>query len=197
MEAVSLTPAYIPLYQKPNCCAVACLQMIIYRNGFGLHDQEDLAIEFGVRIPPEHKEAFRENMPIMTGFNFDEGISTIGSIDRINAFFDRSGVALSASALPFSEISDLKGLLIQNLSQNNDIWIECHSNETHASDMNNNRIHDLVVESFDQKTGLVTLIDPSPRRRQRMLVPVEILERSMSDIFGQELGLLLIEKKTA
>lgn len=52
-KIVKLKPAYIPLIQKPQCCAVTCLQMIVYRNGYGLQDQEELAREFGVKVDPK------------------------------------------------------------------------------------------------------------------------------------------------
>jgi hypothetical protein len=197
MEVISVAPKYIPLIQKPKCCAVACLQMVLYRNGFGLFDQEDLAIQFGVKIGADDKPAFREDMPIMTEFNNDEGISTISSVDRINGFFRASGIALMATAFPFAQISEFKDLLTDNLSQNNDVWVEYHTHEIYADDANNKRIHDALVESIDPSTNTAIIIDPSPRRRQRVKVSIEVLERSMSASFGQELGLLLIKKKTA
>jgi len=197
METVAVIPRYIPLIQKPKCCAVACLQMILYRNGFGLYDQEDLAIEFGVKIEAVDKEAFRENMSIMTEFNCDEGISTVGSVDRVNSFFQRSGIGLEAKAHEYAKISSIEALIADNLAQNNDVWIEYHSHEIHASDQNNQRIHDAVVESIDKKTRFAVLIDPKPARKQRVTVPIDVLERSLSSKFGKELGIVIVRKKTA
>ena len=194
-DILSLQPTYIPLFQKPKCCAVACLQMILYRNGFGLHDQEDLAIQFGVRIESDDRHAFRENMQLMTQFNLDEGISTLNSVGMINALFRNSGILLSATAHLHSNFGSLKDLVAENLSKNNDIWIEYHSNEIHALDKNSNRIHDAVIESYDAKSDSAVIIDPSPRRRQRISVGMRALTESMSDKYGKELGLLLIQKQ--
>ena len=197
MDAVTVAPKYIPLIQKPKCCAVACLQMLLYRNGFGLFDQEDLAVEFGVKIGIDDKSAFREDMPLMTDFNFDEGISTIESVDRINTFFKKSNISLFATPHSFSSIKSLRDLIVENLAQNNDIWIEYHTHHVHAGDINNKRIHDALIESFDAKTDSVVIIDPKPGRRQRLTVPLESIQQALSSEFGKELGLLIIEKKTA
>jgi hypothetical protein len=197
MNASSVAPKYIPIVQKPKCCAVACLQMILYRNNFGLFDQEDLAIEFGVKVGADDKHAFRENMPTMTEFNNDEGISTLDSVERINVFFDSSKITLAAMALPFSKISSFKDLIVENLAQNNDIWIEYHTHEVHADDINNKRIHDALIESIDLEANTAVIIDPKPGRRQRATVPVDVLERALSSKFGRELGLLIVKKKTA
>jgi len=196
METATVVPKYIPLMQKPKCCAVGCLQMILYRNGYGLYDQEDLAIEFGVKIGSDDRHAFREDMPIMTEFNCDEGISTVGSVDKINSFFERSSIALEATAYPYASLGTLEELIADNLPQNNDIWIEYHSHEVHAGDRDNKRIHDALLESFDKKTGTAVLIDPKPGRRQRVTVPLGTLERSLSGQFGKELGIVVVRKTT-
>jgi len=58
LEMLSLDPPYLPLIQKPMCCAVTCLQMIVFRNCGTLCDQEQLAIQFGVKIDQKYISAF-------------------------------------------------------------------------------------------------------------------------------------------
>jgi hypothetical protein len=73
---MSQTQRYIPIIQKPYCCAMACFCMILYRRTGLLYDQEELARHFGVRISPNAQSAFSEQMPILTAQNFDEGVTT-------------------------------------------------------------------------------------------------------------------------
>jgi hypothetical protein len=49
---------YIPIIQKPYCCAMACFCMILYRRSGILYDQEELARYFGVRISLDSQSAF-------------------------------------------------------------------------------------------------------------------------------------------
>jgi hypothetical protein len=186
--------SYIPIIQKPKCCAVACLQMILYRNGHGLYDQEELAVEFGVKIAPEDRHAFSDSMPYMTSFNHDEGISTLESVRRVNAFFKRHKLPLVAKAHHYSTIHSLKSFIAENLKLGNDIWAEYHSKEVYES-LGENKIHDAVIESLDMKKNTVMLIDPKPNRKQRIAVALDVLDRALSSEYGKELGLVVVSKK--
>lgn len=194
METATTPRRYIPLIQKPKCCAVTCLQMILYRNGHGLHDQEDLALEFGVKIEPEDVLAFREDMPILTSFNHDEGISTLDSVEAFNEFFKQKGIQLRAEAIRYADIDSLRDLLIKHLDDDHDVWIEYHSHEIASEHANNGRIHDALIESFDPASNTIVLIDPKPTRRQRHTTSLEMLDRALSSEYGRELGLIVVRK---
>ena len=77
---------YNIILQKPYCCAMACLSMVLYRRSHKLYDQEELAIIFGVKIGEKYKNAFRESLDFITSHNYDEGINTLESIEQIQAF---------------------------------------------------------------------------------------------------------------
>lgn len=193
MPNLFLNPLYIPLIQKPFCCAVTCLQTLLYRNGYGLYDQEDLAIKLGVKISPEDAPAFRENMPIMTQANFDEGISTIDSSALVNNFFTESDIALKASRFPFSAIPNLHDFLISHLKSNHDLWIEYHGHNIHSNDrFKGNYIHDGLVEGYNTDTKIVTITDPMPDHRQRLEIPLDVVSSSISTLYGRETGFLII-----
>ena len=87
MKKIGLKPAYIPLVQKPFCCNVTCLSMILYRRGFGLFDQEKLAKFFDIRIDKASRGAFRTKLKPFTHTGFDEGLKTIESAPVVNSFF--------------------------------------------------------------------------------------------------------------
>src|SRR3989338_2892288 len=157
METAPQAHAYIPILQKPKCCAVACLQMILYRNGYGLFDQEELAIEFGVKVGADDVGAFRKDMPIMTRFNFDDGISTLESVGKINAFFDKKNIGLHAEAFKHSSIESVDDMVAKQLKSGHDVWAEYHSQEIYPGDPTNNRIHDALVESIDPDKATLVL----------------------------------------
>lgn len=193
---IKLSKPYIPLIQKPMCCAVTCLQMILYRNGFGLYDQEDLAIEFGVKIDKKDAHAFRSDMPIMSAANLDEGIATIDAADEINKFFRSLKVPLSATAFRASNIPDLEDFIIEGLNAQYDMWIEYHAHEIHSDDATNGRyIHDGLIEAYDANSKEATVIDPVPEHRQRLSVGINQLKNSISDHFGRETGIILVQPK--
>lgn len=194
MSTAVLNPKYLPLIQKPLCCAVTCLQMILFRNGCGLHDQEDLAVKFGVRISPENALAFRDDMPVLTRTNFDEGIPTVESEDKINSFLKEAGYPLKAKAWKFSEIEDTSSFLLDNIKRNNDIWIEYHSQEIHSYDRSGgDYIHDGLVESLDAVGRTAVVIDPMPEHRQRLNVTLNQIENGISEKFGRETGFVIVE----
>lgn len=194
MTTVTLEPHYIPLIQKPMCCSVTCLQMILHRNGFGLFDQERLAIEFGVRISTDYINAFSEQMPTMTQINDDEGISTVESADLINSFLIKNAPGLHAKSFVYSIINeDIPSFIASNIKLNNDIWIEYHGHEIHATDQySGNYVHDGLIESIDVEKGLYTIIDPVPEHKQRITVHNNELISSISTKFGRETGFVII-----
>lgn len=193
MTVLSLKPKYVPLIQKPNCCAAACLQMIIFRNGHGLHDQEEIAASLGVRVAETNTGAFRHEMGRMTSVN-DEGISTVESVPIINDIFRLKRMALVGEAVRYREIGSFGELVASALKDGHDLQVEHHSHEVHPENPVNVHIHDSLVESFDTVSGLVTLIDPVPRRQQRQEVHIGVLARSIGPDFGKELGAVLIRK---
>jgi hypothetical protein len=192
---LSLAPAYIPLIQKPTCCAVTCLQMILYRNGYGLFDQEKLAVHFGVKIAAEDARAFRADMPTMTQQNFDEGIQTVELVAPINAFFAAHTPGLTARRVRAGSVGKLDDFLRENLANNRDIWIEYHGHEIYGWDLyKGDYIHDSLIESFDPARAEATIVDPLPQHRQRELFPLAMMERAISKRFGRETGFIVVEK---
>ncbi len=196
MPKVALEHRYVPLIQKPKCCAAACLQMILHRRGVGLFDQETLAIELGVKVQRKDLKGFRSDMPIMHGFNCDEGISTVGSVRRINKILRDKRSGLRARAIRYQSIRSLEQLVVDALREDKDVWVEYHSQRVHPKRPLNVQIHDGLIESIDTGKGELVLIDPSPKRRQHKEIDVETMHEALSGKYGRPLGLLLVEAAT-
>ena len=190
---ISLNPKYIPLVQKPFCCSVTCLQMILYRRGLGLFDQEELAKFFKINVCKNDLKCFNAKLEVFNPTNIGISIKTTDSEKIINQFFKEKNINLNAKAFKYSKISNLKEFLIENLKNNNDLWLEYKTHKIHG----NKFIHDNVIESVKTISGKtkITLVDPYWEYKPRLDVSIEDLEESISDKFGRETGFIVISKK--
>jgi hypothetical protein len=170
--------------------------MILFRNERGLFDQERLAITFGVSISEEDAAAFSTEMPIMTNANFDEGIQTVEAEQRINVFLQERAAGLRATSFKHSKVPSLPDFLSTHLRANHDIWVEYHAQEIHSKDDNQgNYIHDGLIESLDLTNIHVVVVDPMPKHQQRLVIPLDTLERAISTRYGRETGFVVIEQR--
>ena len=186
----SLNPKYISLVQKPSCCNVACLQMILYRRGFGLFDQQELAKYFDIKVGKDESKSFNVRLGIYNSTNCDEGLKTIESEKLINLFFKEKSIALTAKAVRASHIGNLKKFILTNIKNDNDLWLEYKTHELHKAEL----IHDNVVESIsvNSQKSVVTLIDPYWAYKPRLKVDVKKISESISDKYGRETGFIII-----
>ena len=185
MTTTSVQPGYIPLIQKPFCCSVTSLAMILYRRGFGLFDQEELAQAFEIRVPEEIRALFYKELSLRT--EGEEGLETVRSAGIANRFFQDRDLPLHARSVLASEIDDLGEFIQAELQAGHDLWIEYHSDEIHGEA---GLSHDSVVEQItsDSSGTTVTIVDPFDGHRTRTLIPIEQLERAVSTKFGREMG---------
>lgn len=164
--------------------------MILYRRGFGLFDQEQLAKFFDVRVNAESQKMFNVKLKRYTRANLDEGIKTVESAALVNRFFRVRKIPLIARAVRASEIKDLKAFIADELSQDHDLWVEYKSHQIHKSES----IHDNVLERLtaDKKGARVVLVDPYPKNKTRATVSISKLKTALSAKFGRETGFLVI-----
>lgn len=184
-----LTPTYIPLFQKPFCCNATCLSMILYRRGFGLFDQERLAQLLGAKVDEASKDLFY--LPQSVGRVGEElGINTVTSSETVNELFKILNLPLQAESVKASSIRNLAEFIHTHLEQNHDLWTELKIHEMKGEES----IHDNVIERIEH-TGsgiFVTLVDPLPEYKTRITLPVQKLERAISNEFDRETGFLVI-----
>ena len=188
-----LKPKYIPLVQKPFCCNVTCLMMILYRRGYGLFDQEKLAKYFDIRISEKSRGAFNVRLNTFTRRNYDEGLKTIESEDIINRFFRENDIRLVAKAIKISAISNLVEFLIDNIESDNDLWVEYKTHQISGAEA----IHDGLVEGVMQGRGVAkaVVIKPSRDHKPRRRVEIGIIEEALTSKFGRETGFIVISDK--
>lgn len=194
MSLITLSPAYVPLLQKPHFCAAACIQMIMYRNGFGLHDQEEIAIALGVSVSSENSSAFSSRVNIGSAGSL--GMSTINSSKKINEVFQKFGASLIASPFRSSEIVNFSDFISGCLAENRDVWVEYHAHGIHGDDkMYGRYMHDGLIEFTDSSSGMACLIDPMPNHRQRIMVDLLTLGNALSAQLGAEGGAVVVSRR--
>jgi len=190
---ISVRPKYVPLVQRPECCAITCLQMVLYRRGNGLFDLEKLALFFDIRVHKDHLNSFNVRLRQLTSYNNDEGMKTVESAGRVNAFFRKNKIKLTARPVKHSQIPNLAKFITENLASGHDLWVEYKAHEIHKNALSSAYIHDGLVESFNRQKNEVTLVDPDPRHKPRVRVPLVVLKDAISARLGRETGFLVIE----
>ena len=194
-RTISLRPPYVPLVQKPQCCAVTCFQMLLYRRRYGLFDQQELAKFFGVKIAKEERHVFSVKLKTLSRYNYDEGISTLDSNKKVRLFFRKNKITLQVISKRLHEIQDLKKFIQENITANNDLWVEYKGHEIHKNDADKGRyLHDGLIESIDLKKNEIILIDPAGSHKPRIMVKISTLYNSLSTKHGKETGFLIISK---
>lgn len=192
---VSLQPPYVPLIQKPHTCAAACMQMILYRNGCGLHDQEEIAIRFGVKVAEQSASAFSDAMPVARPGE-TLGLSTVNSAIEIEQTLSVFGAKLEVKAVRASQIENLIDFLQAQLSDGNDLWIEYDASKIHFHDVRSGAyIHDGLVEAVDPESGYTTLIDSMPDHKQRIMVSIDDLAEAIAPEGKDETGFIIVKQK--
>lgn len=85
---------YIPFTQQPYLCVPTCLQMVLYRRGIPLLEQEDIANEIGLIVPKEDLKYFAH---ARTGQRPSSGYGTQIQDERygMQKLFDKNGWGLT------------------------------------------------------------------------------------------------------
>lgn len=98
---------YIAFTQQPYLCVAACLQMVLYRRGIPLVEQETIANELGLIVPEEDLRYFAH---AHTGERPSSGYGTQIQDERysIQKLFDKYGWKLTFTR--YSELASIEAL---------------------------------------------------------------------------------------
>jgi hypothetical protein len=115
---------YTTILQKPNCCAIACLMMIIYRHTGKLYEQEELAHRFGVKIGEQYREAFSREFGTYSSLGYDEGVNTREILPQIQDFLRKEKIPLTVEIMNIETLEELYRCIRENSNEETDIWCE-------------------------------------------------------------------------
>ena len=195
-NTLTLNPKYTRLVQGPCCCCVTAFQMILYRRGFGLFDQEKLAKELKIKMDKHDSKAYNVKLDIYTNQS-DAGMRTTDSEEIINQVLKKNNIPLVAKGVDASDISDLKEFIIQNINKNNDLWMEwmiykVYDEEQHKKQWNMPTwmsCHDSVIENInDEPDTKVTVVDPFWYHKPRTDIDIKKIKDAL-------VGFIVISKK--
>ncbi|MBN2094722.1 MAG: hypothetical protein JW727_01620 [Candidatus Aenigmarchaeota archaeon] len=166
---------YIPLIQKPDCCSAACLQMILFKRGFTRFTQEKIAKELGLYIGPKNKDAFSEKLKVRS--KKSDINETVKSARKINEFFRKNRIPLSARGFKISQIENPEEFIRQALDKDYDLWAEFSNMPIYGTSGG----HDCLISGLKKKGRqcFAELVDPYWGHKQVYLVPLDRLIKAM------------------
>lgn len=114
---------YEKIAQKPYCCTAACLEMILKRNGINDYEQEDIAYDLGLIVPPDYVDRFKR---VRTGQKPIAGYGTQIQKEKysVNNFFKKNNIPLINEYHYITGIKEAKKFLKDN--DKNDILVCLH-----------------------------------------------------------------------
>ncbi len=189
---VEVNPPYKHLVQKRSFCGPACIQMVLFRNGLWV-DQEELAYELGVVTAEEYKDYFIH--PFQTvpkgdpryGFKFED-FDNQKTIDILSKY------DITSEVLVMSEIGDVKIFLIEQIQNRNDI-IACFRLDPFTGEKVG---HYVLVAAIDDENDMITFCDPHLKHKKTWTTSLEELMDAMETNWdGKERGFIIIKNNTA
>lgn len=125
-------------------------------------------------------------------------MKTTGSEKIINQFFREKKLPLLAKSFRALDMPDLEKFISDNLSKNNDLWMEYETFKVHKRSSSKKKWflpewmdgHDNVIESVkkDNRGTMVTLVDPFWYNKPRNEVPIEKIKDAL-------IGFIVISNK--
>jgi hypothetical protein len=154
---ISITPKYDPKVEKPYCCVPAVLQMIQERRGFEFASQDEIGYQLGLIVPKEKAHFFSKvrtgRMP-RTGW----GTQTSKKQYSINRYFVKNNLPLRLTVYNVRVVKNVSEILVQNLTNNNDIII-CYNSQLLFAE--GDIEHVSLIQELDTDNDEITIVDPA------------------------------------
>lgn len=179
--------AYKHLVQKLSLCGPTCLQMVLFRRGIWI-EQEQIAKEIGVKVPESASKTYHTQLPI--GQNLDElGISLIDfKSQKIHDFFAKHQIPLRATVYFTGEISDPADFITKHLQAGHDIMV----NFWMGYFKDDQKGHYGLISGLNGDT--VTICDPWLENKSFWETDLQVLIKTMTKEFdGEERGFVVFE----
>lgn len=185
---MKIIPSYKHVFEKPDLCGPACLEMILIRKGILGIDQEKIAKELDARILPKNAQY------ILTILKISKKIPGIDLIEfkqkKLTDFLKKYNIPLQAQVFFLREVQNFTSFITGRLQKNNDIMVNFH---TRIFNKGTNFGHFALVSEIDNNT--LTICDPEKRHGKFWKTSVEDLTKAMErTIDGKERGLVVFSK---
>lgn len=191
MVVIKINPPYKHLVQKKNLCGSACIQMILFRHGVWI-EQEELAYKLGTKI--NGKDADLYLMPFRKA---SDGSSKIGmKLKDFNKPKIKNALKKYRFNIGIHRISTVKSpekFFIKNLKENNDVIINFWWKPINGVDFG----HYVLLSEFNTVTKKIKVCDPGQNKRSFWEVRLDKLVKGMNKKFdGNERGFLVVKSNS-
>lgn len=172
---------YIPFTQQPYCCVPTCVQMVMYRRGLPLIEQEEIAYELGLTVPESDSHLFHK---VRTGKMPSSGWGTqIQEKDySLQIFFDNYGLQLKFEIKNSFKNSDELGRYLSKLQGDGDTDVILCFDYGKLWGLNRRGGHVCVLERIAGSE--VHIIDPERNVPKRRTVNINSLFKAI-DFHGE------------
>lgn len=184
---IQIEPCYKHLVQMKSLCGAACVQMILFRKGVFI-DQEEIAKRIGVRVR-KGSDLYCKNLDFAKEDNSDAGIDILDFKNKevIEALRDFN---LIPKVYLCSDIENPKGFILENLRNNKDIIANFHWNFVDGG----NNGHHVLICGINLENDEFNICDPSFDKKKRWTIKINKLMESMSSKSdGKERGFIVFE----
>jgi hypothetical protein len=176
-----IDPPYKHLTQKSSFCGPASLQMVLFRRGIWV-EQEELAKKLGTRIRNKNQDKYLLDFEINDN---DAGLNLL-EFNQFGSILKEYG--LKAEVILHSKIEDLRKLIENNLENGNDIMVNLHRG---IYDPQKNWGHFCLVNSIENDQ--IEICDPSYEEKSYWKTSIKELMKAMSkEVDGKERGLVML-----
>lgn len=169
-------PAYKHLTQMPSCCWPTCIQMVLFRHGIWV-EQEQLAFDLWLVIEENNKPYYMLPFKVVPKwdpthwlkfYRFEEE----QIINVLKWFWFKPTVVY------YSNFKDFENLVIESISKNIDIVLNFKREWISQND--HTWWHVALLSSYDSEKKIVTVCDPTKRMPNYREVNIDELKESMS-----------------
>ena len=178
IEIVPKDSRYIPIVQQKSCCSVACILMIMQRQGIPLIAQELLGYHLGLVVAPENRKLFwkpRIGKRPLGGY----GTQIYRKEFHPNTVFPKLGIPLEMIFHPISKFSDkeFSDFIFALVKENKDILICFDHGQFYGDNLRGG--HVCVVDRINLSKGTIRLIDPQQSQPKWVIIKIEKLLKAL------------------
>lgn len=178
-QVVPANSRYVPFTQQASCCAVTCIQMVMYRHNIPLLPAEELGYHFGLVVKPSKSHLFYNMVTAPQPPKAGYGTRIYLPEYEPNEIFRKLGIPFAFKLYSINKIdspSSLLELLKLHESDDTDVML-CFNHGaldgSQGKDWGHVCVFDRVI------SGKVRMIDPSPDQPKWHLVSAEKLFNAM------------------
>ncbi|MCD4760252.1 C39 family peptidase [archaeon] len=193
MPIIKFNPPYKHLYQKPAFCGPCCVQMVLFRRGLWV-DQEEIALELNTGILKKNVYHYAMPQRIVNGkIKTKIGVSLKSFDTHLNEIFKKYNLALHAKEYNISQVSNPKEFIVKNITEDNDIIVDFWLRQEKPRKIEVG--HYVLISKVDTDSNMLTICDPDSDAKNSWKIDInELIDLMNKKWDGNERGFIIIKK---